>query len=213
MRLAASLPFPPRAHDVNAPDHAHCDVTDDGGGQSEHEATQQKRLPHGTQLVEQPFNGQLEVQVARCLPQCPRAGLVGGIKYRRHGDRVGHPHQRNRDRQVAADDDGQGCRQEHLEGHRHEGDEQAGRHTPGNGVAVQVPEIAVVQQLTEQPPQSVLSLRRMEAPQYSLQNFILAWMRSRTRSVWAVCRGAKFSQFTIHGQCYGAPIIRQGADK
>jgi len=111
--------------------------------------TQQEWLPQRGQLVGDPFEGQFVGQRARRDLHQPGTGHVGDEEYRRHGQRVGQPDQADRDRQVAAYRDGQRRRQQHLHGDRDQRREQAHAHGPRHRVAVQVPEVRVMQQLAE----------------------------------------------------------------
>jgi len=123
-----------------------------GGDAQQHPAyhrTQQKWLPYRGQLVGDPFEGQRVGQGTwRDLHQ-PCAGHVGHEEYRRHGQWVGQPDQADGDRQVAAHRDRQCRGQQHLHGDRDQRREQTYAHGPRHGVAVEMPEVRVMQQFAE----------------------------------------------------------------
>jgi len=106
-------------------------------------------LPDRRQLVGDPVDGDFLGQRARRHLHQPGAGHVGDEEHRRHGQRVGQPHQAHRDWQVAAHRDRQRCGQQHLHGDRDQRREQADAHGPRHRMAIQVPQVGVVQQLAE----------------------------------------------------------------
>jgi len=114
-----------------------------------HHRTQQKRLPQRGQLVGDPFEGQFVGQRARRDLHQPGAGHVGDEEHRWHGQRVGQPDQADGNRQVAAHWNRQRCGQQHLHGDGDQRREQANPHGPRHRVAVEVPEVRVMQQLAE----------------------------------------------------------------
>jgi len=114
-----------------------------------HHRAEQERLPQRRQLVGDPLESQFVGQGARRHLHQPGAGHVGDEEHRRHGQRVGQPNQADRDRQVAAQRNGQCGGQQHLRWHRDQRREQANAHGPRHRMAVQVPEVRVMQQLAE----------------------------------------------------------------
>jgi len=125
------------------------EVGDDAQHHPAHHRTQQERLPQRGQLVGDPFEGQFVRQAAWRNLQQPGAGHVGDEEHRRHGQRVGQPDQADGDRQVAAYRDRQCRGQQHLHGDWDQCREQAHAHGPRHRVAVEVPEVRVMQQLAE----------------------------------------------------------------
>jgi hypothetical protein len=99
----------------------------------------------------QPFPTDLERDIFRWSLQDPCAQAVAEVIHRRHGDRVGDPYERDRYREVDPEHDGERRRRYHLERHRDERHEQADGERAGNGAAVQVPQIGIVQQPAEEP--------------------------------------------------------------
>ena len=101
------------------------------------------------QFLNKPFQGNFELEGLRRGLQNPGADLVTKIKKRWHGDWVTQPDQGHRYRQVGVDEYCQECGGQHLERYRHTGHEQANGKRTGYRVAVEVPQVGVVQQGTE----------------------------------------------------------------
>jgi len=125
------------------------EVAHDAQHHATHHRAEQEGLPQRCQLVGDPFEGQLVGQGTRRYPHQPGAGHVGDEEHWRHGQRVGQPHQADRNRQVAAHRNGQRGGQQHLRRHRDQRREQAHAHGTRHRMAVQVPQVGVVQQLAE----------------------------------------------------------------
>jgi len=142
----ATTPLP--AHPPAPVEHGG-EVGKDAQHHAAHHRAEQEGLPQRRQLVGDPLEGQLIGQGARRYLHQPGTGHVGDEEHRRHGQRVGQPHQADGDRQVAAHRDRQGRRQQHLHRDGNKRREQAHTHGSGHRMAVQVPEVGVVQQFAE----------------------------------------------------------------
>jgi len=140
---------PPLPAHPPAPVQHGAEVAKDAQHHAAHHRAEQEGLPQRRQLVGDPLEGQFVRQCARWYLHQPGAGHIGDEEHRRHGQWVGQPHQADRDRQVAAYRNGQRGGQQHLRRHRNQRREQANAHGPRHRMAVQVPEVRVVQQLAE----------------------------------------------------------------
>jgi len=101
---------------------------------------------------------------AVAFPGNESADFVGDEIQGDEGQRIGVQRGEHCDRQVDAKRDGENCRKRHLHRAGNQAGEQAHRHAAGDGMAVQVPQVGVVQHRTEQ-AQVTVSLHAVRAGQ------------------------------------------------
>lgn len=96
------------------------------------------------------MKGDAEFDGARRFIEQPGTELVGGKEERRNSQWIGDPDHQYGDRKVAAGGHSGGGRQQHLKWHRDEGEEEPYGNPAGNRVAVQVPQVGILQRLAEE---------------------------------------------------------------
>jgi hypothetical protein len=79
----------------------------------------------------------------------PSADQIGEEEYRRDGQGICDPDQRHGNRQIDAEYDRCRCCHDHLKGERDEGHEEPDGESARCRMAVEVPEIGVMQEFTE----------------------------------------------------------------
>ncbi|OFS73387.1 hypothetical protein HMPREF3173_11705 [Pseudomonas sp. HMSC08G10] len=100
-------------------------------------------------MIGDPLDGDFVRQRAGRHLHQPGAGHVGDEEHRRHGQWIGQPDQADRDWQITPQWDCQAGGQQHLHGHGNQCRKQADAHGPRHRMAVQVPEVGIVQQPAE----------------------------------------------------------------
>ena len=140
---ALDAPVAPRHHHVRPPDEPDRDVSEYRGRDAEHEAPEEERLPYPAELVEQPLQGNVDLQVDRRNIQHPSPELVRPVEHWRRRHRIADPHQRDGDGKVAPNRDCRARGEDHLERHRRPGHEQADGDRAGDRCPVEVPEVRI----------------------------------------------------------------------
>ena len=139
------------ADDMQAPEAAYYHIADYSSQQRTNQTAKVERLPDQRHAVREILDTELERFTIRGSAQYPGSYSIGEIEYGRHGDRIGDPDQRNRNWQIDSDGNCRSGCHHHLHGHGYERPEETDGESSRDRSAVHVPEIGVVQQISEYP--------------------------------------------------------------
>jgi len=139
----------PPARNMPAPQLTDNNVAQRSGKQTANQATQQKGLPYRTHAIAQPVGAEFKFHVRDRYIDDECADPVGHVEDGRHGHRVCEKNQADRQGKIAAQQYGDDSCNKSLPGCRDKRHEQPDEKRHRRRIAVDVPEIAIVNPVTE----------------------------------------------------------------
>lgn len=125
------------------------EIANPTGNERRQQAAHKERFPNGIKALNKPIHIQFLGKIQCRGAQYPGAELIGREKKRRYGHRIAYPDQRYGQGYVSPPENSDPGGENHLEGYGHKGPEQTYAEGPGDGMAIKMPKVRIMNKIAE----------------------------------------------------------------